>query len=346
MSGYLSLFSVSLQHSYFAQGVASALALAPGPASAATLLNYGMRFRPAPGGGAVYYGDQARLAGYASAAPLVFYVTNSDPALLNYTAIASGGLDLAGAIFYFDNLAGGGALGPALADSALPWLTGLATIALPAPVTSAGLSVKDHLRGEVLWQGQSPPAPASVVTLDLRALPPGRYQLAVNGSAVQDFFLGEGGKPFAAIALYPGGALQCAYLPAGAAAFDADGQPCGAAYTLALQARQTLWRYIVFEDPRQGQSLDGWTVLGQGGATRIEFACTPPAQAGQPWTYTSPQPLALAQTPGAMSFSLQPGPSAGHASAAVRLPYAQGTLLVLPDASSPQGGFSDIYVYL
>jgi hypothetical protein len=344
MGGLRLLLTIACGHSYFADGVCSALQLRPSAACQSLMRRYGLLFRPAPGGGAVYCMDAGALAGFDESQPLLFALDSSDPYLLNYTDPGAAPAP-SDHCFYCDNLGdASGLLTPAFPASALLrrpprfiWQSG-------APLDAATLTVQDALGG-VVWQQVTPAAPQDMVQVDLSGLAAGRYRLLADGQPGFDFYLDAAAdaRAWGAIAIFIGGAAQAAALAGGCPALDADGAlaPAAPVYTLTLAARATLWRYRVFSGTLD---LSGWTVQGSG-AQSAPIAFTAEQVPGQQpcWMFVAQQAVALAQRPGGWTFTLgKPGAAGarGRVQSAIRLPYARGDSLVLP------GGFSDVYVYL
>ena len=365
MSNYRSLFTLACKHDYFADGVAAPLGLMPSDDCAVLMAQYGLLFRATPGGGAVYYNNPALLASFDLATPLIFCIVNNDTALLNYTAIdlsaqsaGGSGPTLADSVFYCDNRSDpGGELAPPFTSSAVVKMPPQFAYCFTAPVSTAQLIVQDALQGATEWQLQTPPQPTASADVDLRGLPPGRYSLSVNGAAVLQFYLcGARGSASAGAwgitAIYLGGPAQAAYLGHGCSVLDDQGNITPQSYTMSMTARSTVWRYRIFNNGGDPHKYDNWVVLGshaRNGGSTIEFTRTNPSAPGQPWVFQSQQPLALMQTPGSISFRLQPGNGEGGNRASgsgIKLPYAQGGLLVLPETAAPLNGYSDIYVYL
>ena len=96
--------------------------------------------------------------------------------------------------------------------------------------------------------------------IDLRAQPPGRYTLVVDGAAVLDFYLGEAPvkKLWAVVEIFAGGANQVQHIPEACQAIDAAGHAYTPTrtFTIALDSSRTFWRYYIF-DREQGGAPDG-----------------------------------------------------------------------------------------
>ncbi|UGQ48184.1 hypothetical protein [Massilia endophytica] len=357
MAGLTALFSIQCVHPYFGTGPCTVLSLAPTSSCQGLMQQYGLVFRPTPGGGTMYYSD-AQLAGtYASLQPLDFIVSNSDPALINYSAIDQSSLSdtpdakllLADSIFYADNLASAsGAMMPAFADSALALRPAAFPLALAAPASSATIDLVDPLR-QVRWSQLTPQAPQSTLDIALNQLPAGRYQLQLNGASQLDFYLlaQPTARRFGMLAVYPGGPLQAPLMGQGCPAIAADGHLSCPQYTFTLAPRATVWRYHLFSNTLQ---LGAWSVqatAAQGGSAPA-FVCTNPDSGTAPWIFESQQPIALAAVPASYRIALSKPPAPGRSGRGgqkIMLPYARGASLVQP-AADPLGGFSDIYVYL
>lgn len=357
MQSLTRLASIACRQPYFAPGTALPLSLAPDAATQVLMRQYGILFRPQNGGGELYCRDPSLMGRYAAAQPLAFTVTNNDPYLLNYSMIEQGrlgmhtdsGTPLAQSVFYADNLHdAGGRLLPDFSGSAIALRPARFNQALAAPVSSASVVLVDAL-GLPAWRQQTPDEPQSVIQLAPRGIPAGRYSLQVDGAQVLDFYLAPqfGARPFAVLAIYPGGPAQAARMPAGCAMIGADGALTAQEYSFQLMPRATVWRYHLFSASLQ---LGQWQVEASaaGGASAPSFVCTNPDQSQGPWLFESQAPIALAATPDAYRIVLSrpPGPGrTGRGGRKIRLPYARGANLVQPNGD-PMGGISDIFVYL
>jgi hypothetical protein len=357
MAGLSPLFSIQCVHPYFGTGPCTVLSLTPTAACQGLMQQYGLFFQASPGGGTMFYSDAALVASFASLQPLDFILNNSDPALINYSAIDQAALSdtpdtkflLADAIFYADNLASSsGALMPAFSDSAVALRPAVFPQALAAPVSSARVDVVDPLQ-QVRWSLQTPEQPQSTLDMALNQLPAGRYQLQVNGASQLDFYLlpQPTARRFGMLAVYPGGPAQAPLMVQGCPAIAADGQLGCPQYTFTLAPRATTWRYHLFSNTLQ---LGAWNIqatAAQGGSVPT-FVCTNPDSSKAPWIFESQQPIALAAVPASYRIALSKPPAPGRSGRGgqkIMLPYARGASLVQP-GSDPLGGISDIYVYL
>lgn len=351
------LFGIGIVHPYFGSGPCTALSLRPTPACLGLMQQYGLYFQPLADGGAVFCRDPQRAATYASPQPLDFTLYNSDPALLNYSAIDQSALSassgkgpaLSDTLFYADNLgSAAGALCPDFADSALILRPSGFTVPLAAPVSAARVAVMDAL-GQPRYTGTTPEAPQAAVPLALGALPAGRYSVRVDDATVLDFYLQPQpcARSFGVLAVYPGGPLQAPLMDRGCPAIAADGSLTDRQYTFTLAPRATVWRYHVFSSNLQ---LGAWTVqaAAPGDAAGPSFVCTNPDATAAPWIFESQQPIAMAAFPDAYRITLNKPVAAGRKGRGgqkIALPYARGASLVQPGAD-PLGGTSDIFVYL
>jgi hypothetical protein len=295
------------------------------------------------------------------------------------------GPSLANSLFYADNLGATASsiaaaqgtnlsnaenmvLQPAFGDSALQTQSMQFLYTFASPVTSARLTVTDNLSGQVVWQATTPDTSVPSYLITLTALPQGRYQLLVNDELAQTFYTlaRPMARPWGKITIYLGGAAQIPYLEQHGNttwSLGGDGTIMPINYQLALSHRQTIWRYRIFSSQTTyGANWQVNAALSKSASTQAEqnTGNTPftfhymPGPVEPPWVYQSAvsaeggldgQLLNLLHTPRGMSFTLAPVPS-NLTNPSVKLPYAQGGLLVIPDADDPALNYSDIYVYL
>ncbi|MDE2427652.1 MAG: hypothetical protein KGM99_02935 [Burkholderiales bacterium] len=348
MSSYTPWISLQIQHGYYADNLASPLQIAPTSACVQWMAQYGLLFRAGKAGGQLYYADADLLLSFDTLQPLDFQVTCTAPEFLNlsdFDAMTLGDLTLGSSIFYFDNRQNNKPqLSPSLNDSVLKVRPPQFAIQLQAG-QAVTYSIRDSLVQASVWSGV---ADANhVLYIDLREQPDGRYQLYAGDHLQENFYLCRipASQCWGVIAIYPGGSEQLPYLQQGCPAI-VNADLLNLAYVLTLQARTCFWRYRIFSQSQDTHHYDDYQVTGKqkNGSGQIAFSMTKPDGDGAPWIFESALPIAMAQRPGDWEFFL----SRKHASSRhkIRLPYAQGKLLILPDASVPARKYADIYVYL
>jgi hypothetical protein len=196
----------------------------------------------------------------------------------------------------------------------------------------------DNLHGHPVWKSQTPEQPVQAWNIDLRAQPPGRYTLAVDGATVLDFYLSEApvAKRWGVVEIFAGGPNQVKHIPQACQAIDAGGQGHTRSFSIALDSSKTLWRYYIF-DREQGDVPGGeyaivdkrrnGTSVGRDGANGIEFIRRddPKTLDGRPvLVLQSRQALTLSQFPGDADhqFTLEVKRS-DAAPLQIKLPFAQ-----------------------
>jgi len=325
----------------------------------------------------MYAGDVARLAGFNLMTPFSFDVRCNDSDLLNYsecdqTVLNSGAgnpFSLSDSLFYSDNLSDAdGTLLPAFAANAVQTRPAEFSLPLSTPISGAQLTLLDALQ-QPQWSQSGPPYAADILQINLAGVSEGRYQLQVNGTTELEFYLLQGlaVHQWGALAIYIGGPAQAPYLTNGCPALDAGGAALNPCYSLKFVRRNTIWRYRIFS---QTLDLQTWEVTGKpmrlrngaagvtgfaGVATaplpaqQVTFTRTDPVPEQPYWTFQSDQVLPMEARPSGMEFVLSPirnGVRGSGGGKPIKLPYASGASLVVPDSDKPLNGYSDIYVYL
>ncbi len=380
MTSYQELFSIECLHGYFSDRLCTVLRLTPTPECASMLRRYQLLFRRTTAGGKVLYTMQDgvdRLPLYDETVPFTFTLVSSDPLLDTYTDGAVESLDAPrNTVRYFSNREENVAdifdqqrlllhpAGQPFAQPALPVRPHVFTHTFKQAVKGANLQVSDILRGQLVWESQTPEQPMQAWTIDLRAQPPGRYTLVVDGAAVLDFYLGEAPvkKLWAVVEIFAGGANQVQHIPEACQAIDAAGHAYTPTrtFTIALDSARTFWRYYIF-DREQGGAPDGeyeivdksrnGTSAGRDAANGIEFIRRddPKTLDGRPvLVFQSKQALTLSQFPGDgdHQFTLEVKRS-DEALLQIKLPFAQPatTRFVPAESDKEKPMCSEMFVY-
>ena len=358
-SGFLPLFTVQCRHDYFADGVCRPLKLVPTATCALILARYQLRFRPESGGGVIYYQPGVSpLDQFLETAPLAFYLLNQDPALASYTSFGTATDALAPGAFYFDNLEAlpeGEDLvclnppGPLMAPQ-LPIYPQRFNLPVYPPVRAVALSLRRHLtdvNGTPAWQALSPDAALSKLVIAPAALDEGRYQLAIDGCDVLDFWFGAASQPvWGVIAIYLGGRFQFDNFKSTIPIIDLNGQVCPKTYTIRLSARSLPWRYCLIGQSGAVADFDQYELVAtpRGGMPLSFIGSQGELMDGRPiYCFVSPVALALAERPGdTLSVVLRPRQGARHA-APMRLGYAQPRNI---SGQATNERYADVFVHL
>jgi len=372
MSGtrYTLLFQIEILHGYFAGGPCGSLALSPTGSCAALLARYGMLFRATNGGGAVYrplWSDAVR--GFDESAPFTFSL-QADPELSLYTEMdpAAAGAP-SETLFYFDNSADYAAEvfgaqrqllhapNKPFAKAVLPVRPYRFSASFDAS-SSASLQVLDPLSKSVLWPVSA--EQNQVPFVDLRRLPEGRYILARDGEVLQTFYLMDQAPKWGAISIYAGGSAQ-SHLPANCRVIDSQDQNppqiTPKIFTLALDARKTIWRYYIIA-ATSTRDLDSYELTGaikratrveNGAAIDLHFLRQPETLAidgRAAWVFESQSPIPLLHSPASeFSLTLRPGDKGARGDQPIRLPYARPAAFARKgDADSTL--CSEVFVYV
>jgi hypothetical protein len=291
---YRPLVALACRHSFFESGLARPLAMTPTAGCRRLMAQRRLLLRGEPAGGVVHAGrDAAGLlaAGLDPATPLVFALVADDPCFPAYTAT-----DWApGLVVCYSNRP------EPPADPAAPGervLVG-ATLALKtrafvhrfaAPRRAATVAVLRAADGTTVYAAPAPAGAFETLALDLAALAEGRYDLRLDGEAALAFYLVEAASPglWGVVELYGLGALAAA----GAA------EPLR--YVIALEARATIWRYVIL-----GAAGATLAVAGEIAAQSPGAAATRPAPR-RPVAFSGPTPMALGPLAGAAFDSAAP----------------------------------------
>jgi hypothetical protein len=353
-SSYRELFSIECLHGYFSDRLCRVLELTPTPECANMLRRYQMLFRRTAAGGKVLYSVQDgvdRLPLSDETVPFSFSLASTDPLLDTYTdGTAESPAAPRDTVRYFSNRDENVAevfgqqrlllhpVGQPFSQPALPVRSHMFTHTFARPLKGARFQVMDNLHGQPVWESKTPEQPVQAWNIDLRAQPPGRYTLAVDGAAVLDFYCSEApaAKQWGVVEIFAGGPNQVKHIPQACQAIDAAGRAHTRTFTIALDSSKTLWRYYIF-DREQGDAADGeyaivdkrrnGTSAGRDGADGIEFIRQddPDTLDGRPViVLQSRQALTLCQYPGDADhqFTLEVKRS-DAAPLQIKLPFAQ-----------------------
>lgn len=273
------LAALACRHSYFEDGVARALTMAPTAECRRLMRRHRCLLRGARGGGAIHAGlDEAGLhvAGLDAGTPLAFALTCDDPYFPSYTAA-----DWApGSVAYYSNLGAAATGAQVLAGERVALKTRAFSHSFPAPRRGAELAVLRARDGATVWAGPAPAGEFDALALDLRALGEGHYELRIDGAAALAFYLADAAAPA------PWGVVELFGLAGLAAGGAAPAAP--PLYVVALEARATIWRYVF---------------LGAAGATLAVTGRVAPAQ---PVAFSGPAPMPLGPLAGAAFDSQTP----------------------------------------
>ena len=362
---YRELFQVDIRHAYYDGGICRGLTLAPTPECSALMARYRCRFQPATGGGAVWYGaedGQAGIADFVETGPFAFTLTAIDRDLSTITALDPRSPDPASTIFYFDNMTA--IEGEFMGERGLMLRPAGGTVlalrgrafrhAFEAPLSGKELNLLSVPDGRVVWQGSGPPQPAPALDLDLGSVADGRYLLQLDKRTLLDFYLSDqpAAELFGIVEIFPGGPSPAPKVPPKARLIDAKGAIASKAFTLPLEGRRSIWRYIVVSRA-QGRDYGAATVAG-GNSTGpfepdIPFSFAGPEEAGgrPAWVFESQDPIPLLEAPARQHRFMLSAPDDGGAPAdQIRLPYAAPSGTRLQRKGGKTRFCSDIYVYL
>lgn len=355
---YKPLFSIECLHGYFSDRVCRTIAVRPAQTWEPVRQRYQLIFRSSVGGGTVYYAEETEAKVRQmdrEAASLAFTLTTTDPLFDMYTDTGSRdeSSSSADSVHYFSNrevfdadLYGRPRTllhppGAPLGHEPLPLRTSLFTHHFAQPVRNAVVQVTDVDARQPTWETQTPSTDVRAWPIDLRGRPCGRYRLRVNGDVVLDFYLTD--MP----AVRQWGIVEI--LPK---AWDAP-----PTFSLALAARETVWRYYIFDQPQGGSSYAGHEVVGvrrrsgggdSNGDVRFAKKAKPVTLNGRQATiFESMQPLPLAEVPTEddylFTFKANGGERGGRS---IKLPFAQPSATKLDETSDDVRMCSEIFVYL
>lgn len=349
-------FDITCSHGYFSDGICRKLQLTPTPACERLLRRYRLRFQSQPGGAALYFDQDDRLAllqRFDETEPFTFAMHSSEPRLLSLTGgVPAAGAGAASGVYYFDNLAGAGGdlLHPAgasfgggrLAVRPRRFVHADAPPGLPMTVRARG--------GVVVWEsGGAAGQGGQVGRVDLSGMPDGCYTLAC-GDAAHDFYLSEEIAParqFGVAAVYAAPVHGDALYP-----LDAECNPVARSYRIAFETLHCHWCYVVMaRSPGDAAPAASVTVIDRrrGDVTPVSFAepeggGTVKVDGRAATLLVSNQPLPLLEVPDAgLGFYLHRADGTAQHGAGVALPYARPESLV----HAPQGSFpmrADIHV--
>lgn len=343
MITYTSWLRIDIRHSYFSDGVCAALSCKPTATSLAWMAGMGLLFRPQRGGGTLYYTDASRLQSFDMPLALEFSLACSDSDILNFSDFDYKELtgDLGNSLFYFNNLASKEpTLSPDLQSSLLNIWAPQCSYS-PENASDVTYTIRDSLCGEIYWQGV--PGGDGDLHIDMGQAPSARYVLYAGEDALIPFYLADRKREWGIIAIYLGGSAQLPFMQNACPAILASSIVPDPVYTLNLAERQTTWRYRVFSHASDPHMYDTYQVVGQNikSKQQRQFAKSNPEKAGDPWLFTSDDPIPIQERPKDWEYYLCKQNSSRNK---VMLSYARGGLTVLP--TSDGGYFSDIYVYL
>ena len=355
---YKPLFSIECLHAYFADRVCRTLALSPTASGTRLCERYQLRFRSAPGGGAVYYEESAsnltRLRQDAS--PLAFALTATDPLLDIYTEGAgSENADPSGTVRYFsnreehfDDVKGQRRRllhppGQPLAQPPLRVEPSRFTCRFDRPARAVDLKVLDA-DGQPVWRTETPDRDVSDWPIDLRGRPSGRYQLVVADRPPVEFYLSD--EPIAR----QWGVIEI-FLK------DIEQDPT---FTISFASRETVWRYYIFDQGQAESIYGGYEVVGtrkrsastersRGGDIRFVKQPQPVTVNGRPaFVFESSQAVPLAEMPGDDDylFSFKANGGSERSGRPIALPFARPAATKPDLAPGSARMISEIFVYL
>jgi len=328
---YEELFRIECRHGYFADGQCRLLTLSPTMRCRRMLDRDDCLFRPAVGGGAIY--RRMPAVPFEDAAPLAFALVAQSTALVECTEMdgAQGGIP-DGSIHYFNNLADHRATLDGV-DRQLLHPPGQPFAQGPLPVypprfdypCAVPMGLFDPLGNQIDRLQPS----AGFCSLDV---PEGRYQLRGDDGARHDFYCSvtSPASLWGIVEIFPG---------------------APALFTVALEPRKSIWRYVVVSQSTVDRAYDDFRVVGSSsnngdGGTIPTFAA-PVRQrirGKDAWIFDSTAPITLREYPAdRYAFALKREEAAGG----FALPYAQANRTRL--ARGPDGdvrAYSEIYVYL
>ena len=357
-TSYRPLFSLECLHSYFAGGVCRALDVRPAAPNWERLSQrHELLFRPAIGGGTVYYDEHTTDldALYADAVPFLFALTCTDSMFQTYTEVGDGAAPLPGErLHYFSNhelftAELNGRSRTLLHEPASPFAEPLLPVRPPQfthrfhqPMRGALLQVVD-VRGQVAWEAQTSDVETAAWNIDLRGCCSGRYRLNA-ADEVLDFFLSElpGRQQWGAVEIVP------------------KASPDPATFTMAFDRRETIWRYYIVDRPQDGTRYEhcdvrgsrrGASLEGMPEGEEIQFhrrEGVTELRGRRSFVFESVQPIPLLEVPaqGEYVFTLQGGLGTGASGRARTLPFAQPTSTRLEGGPDGTRMYSEMFVYL
>ena len=368
---YTPLFAIECLHGYYADGVCRSLSLRPTPDCLRLLEGHQCLFRAKAGGGMVASASRDEvdlLAGYAESAPFSFELISADPHLTHRdepeTPPPAG---MPGErLRYFNNLGAGGKAADgeheARAELAAEWLPVRGkrfSHRVEQPHEDARVGVIDTLRGEPVWWSARLAPGARVVSLDLGALPDGRYRFRIGDHLAPAFYLSD--QPavgrWGVVEIFPGGALA-GHVPASHRVLDEAGRSQPKTFVIRLDNPGSIWRYYIVEHNADDHAYDGHRVEGyarpgsrgtDNRVARIEFTeLTRTRVEGRPArVFESTRPIALRERPGDdYEFVFKANGQGERSGPPFRLPYASAETTRLETVSGVARMCSEIFVYL
>jgi hypothetical protein len=350
---YRQLFSVECLHGYFADHICRTLTWAPTLECARLLARCRMIFKPAAGGGTVYCEQTAEAPSLPDAqVPFAFMLTSTDPLLDTYTDGDLGaGTQPVDAVHYFSN----GVLESAdlygqprllmhppsqpFAQPALELRARRFMHRFDAPVQGT-VRIVDAARGTCVWTAAGA-GERVAVAVDLRGCADGRYALTVDGAVALDFYLVEAARlrPWALVEILAN-ELQFAAGPS--------------TFTVALEARKTVWRYYIFAPPPARERYADYLIVdetprGGGSPDRIGFTpmAAPVMRNGRDGVvFESVRPVALREAPTAADCLFLYKPNGRNPGRSIALPFARPAMTRLEIASDSRTMCSEIFVYI
>jgi hypothetical protein len=291
---YHPLAAFVCRHSYFANGLARPLRMAPTAACLRLMQRHRCLLRNEPGGGVIHAGlDDAGLmaASLDRATPLSFTLTCDDPYFASYTATdwAPGSV-----VYYSNGASGAGVPSPQgerlLTGETLALKTRAFTHRFDAPQRGAALTVTRTSYRATVFAAPAPAGAFETLALDLRDLAEGRYALSIDGAPTLDFYLSDGDASglWGVVELFGLGDL----------ATDGAAPPAAVRYAVALAARETIWRYVIV-----GAGVAAGARIAVSGRfaskQTIAFKGPAPTQFGsrQAAAFESAMPIAAAERP-------------------------------------------------
>lgn len=263
------LFSISLRHRYYANGVSQDFLIVPTALTQSRMRDYGLLFRQTATGMTVLYEEDPALKGprraFQETLRFSFMLQPRNPWLLNYSDLA---LDLPSGRFYYlnnlnDNVLGGRLLLTRAAFVSSQDVLSLKPLvfqhrdALPGP--DAELRITDEF-GKVRVSRQARVVEGYAVwTIDLRGCGPGSYRMEINGTEKERFYASdelEGRKFFGLIDVLHGPQVPESYRftdPEQGNAIEAR------TYHVEIDNRKTYWKfYVVLKYQLKGVKPEDW----------------------------------------------------------------------------------------
>jgi hypothetical protein len=366
-ANYQPFIEIRVVHEYYSSGVCSELLLEPTTATKQFLDRYGLLSRALPGLLQLYR-DVNSAWKRAELSPLCFSFSSASQLMTERTEIyqdaeikqaAATAPDLAAAtapdlsVFAWCNNVDYGSQGldslsykllhstaNAFDGASYPVCAPLFNYKLKEPTQDKQIKIRD-LRDRVQWNTKFPVKPVSAVTIDVRTLTEGLYQIQLEDAAPQRFLLSTltPATVWGVVQIDPGLIPADAVLPY--------------RFLLAFPARKSIWRYVVMSGNKNERDYSSYEIVveSRGNAVltdsgRVTF--TGPIlermQGQNAWIFESTSPLTLKENPGDdYLFTLRPkGKSNGYP-----LPYASPSLTRLDRSQNGQTRYcSEIFVNL